>query len=153
MKNISKGCWIVSALLLVWAIMDFRSWAVIGKDLAAYYSGESIILNLARNNLFQGIVKTLSAFAILAAGRIRAERKKQTDSLTAVIWLLIFALFTVWGTGMYCLTSVTAEYAAARYLKDYDDFASVITSRSLEPWLGKSHSSRYALQYILLLLR
>lgn len=64
-------------------------------------------------------------------------------SLTAVTWLLILALFTVWGAGMYCLTSVTAEYAAARYLKDYGDFASVITSRSLEPWLGKGHSVRY----------
>ena len=43
MKKISKGYRIASALFLIWAIVDFRNYATIGKDLVAYYSGESII--------------------------------------------------------------------------------------------------------------
>ena len=38
MKKISKGYRIASALFLIWAIVDFRNYATIGKDLVAYYS-------------------------------------------------------------------------------------------------------------------
>ena len=45
---------------------------------------------------------------------------------------------------MFCLTSVTAEYAATRYLNGYRDFASTIATRSFEHWLGKGFDSSYA---------
>ena len=54
---------IASALFLIWAIVDFRNYATIGKDLVAYYSGESIIWELVQDKLFQGIVKVVLAVA------------------------------------------------------------------------------------------
>ena len=143
MKKISKGYWIASALFLIWAIIDFRNYATIGKDLVAYYSGESIILELVQDKLFQGIVKVLLAAAIIAVGLIRARKETQRTALTAITFMLLLALFVVWGAGMFCLTSVTAEYAATRYLNGYSDFASTIATRSFEHWLGKGHDSRY----------
>lgn len=143
MKKISKGYYIASALLVVWAIVDFYHHATIGKDLVSYYSGESIILELVQDNLFQGIVKALLAAVIIAVGRLRARTKKQLTSLTAITWLLVLAMTVSWGAGMYCLTSVTAEYAATRYLSGYDNFASTIATRSFEHWLGKGYSARY----------
>lgn len=56
-EKISKGYRIASALFLIWAIVDFRNYATIGKDLVAYYSGESIIWELVQDKLFQGIVR------------------------------------------------------------------------------------------------
>ncbi len=143
MKKISKGYWIASALFLIWAIVDFRNYAAIGKDLTAYYSGESIILELVQDKLFQGIVKTLLAAAVIAVGLIRARKKKQRTALTAITCLLSLALLMIWGAGMFCLTSVTAEYAATRYLNGYSDFASTIANRSYAHWLGKGYDSRY----------
>ncbi len=144
MKKISKGYWIASALFLIWAIVDFRNYAIIGKDLVAYYSGESIIWELVQDKLFQGIVKVILAVAIIVVGLIRARKKKQRTALTAITCLLFLALFVVWGAGMFCLTSVTAEYAATRYLNGYSDFASTIATRSFEHWFGKGFDSKYA---------
>lgn len=73
----------------------------------------------------------------------RAKPKKSLTSLTAITWMLVLAMIISWGVGMYCLTSVTAEYAATRYLSGYDDFASTIATRSFKHWLGKCHSTKY----------
>lgn len=75
MKKISKGYRIASALFLIWAIVDFRNYATIGKDLVAYYSGESIIWELVQDKLFQGIVKVVLAVAIIVVGLIRARKR------------------------------------------------------------------------------
>ena len=104
MKKISKGYRIASALFLIWAIVDFRNYATIGKDLVAYYSGESIIWELVQDKLFQGIVKVVLAVAIIVVGLIRARKKKQRTALTAITCLLSLALFVIWGAGMFCLT-------------------------------------------------
>lgn len=37
--------------------------------------------------------------------------------LTVITGFLVLVAVSVWGMGMYCLTSVTAEYAASRYLE------------------------------------
>lgn len=74
-KKISKGYRIASALFLIWAIVDFRNYATIGKDLVAYYSGESIIWELVQDKLFQGIVKVVLAVAIIVVGLIRARKR------------------------------------------------------------------------------
>lgn len=74
---------------------------------------------------------------------MRGKAKKQFKSLTAITEALTLAMAVSWGAGMYCLTSVTAEYAAERYLTKYGEFASTIATRSFEHWLGKGHSSKY----------
>lgn len=74
-EKISKGYRIASALFLIWAIVDFRNYATIGKDLVAYYSGESIIWELVQDKLFQGIVKVVLAVAIIVVGLIRARKE------------------------------------------------------------------------------
>ena len=63
--------------------------------------------------------------------------------LTVITGFLVLVAASVWGMGMYCLTSVTAEYAASRYLAGYGDFASTIAQRCFEPRLGKAGSSKY----------
>ena len=74
MKKITTGYRSASALVLIWAIVDFRNYATIGKDLVAYYSGESIIWELVQDKLFQGIVKVVLAVAIIVVGLIRARK-------------------------------------------------------------------------------
>ena len=143
MKKIPKGYYIVSALLILWAVVDFFHYAAIGKDLISYYNGESVIEQLVHNTLFQEIVKVLLGVLVIAIGLLRSKAKKQLTSLTAVTCLLILAVFGVWGASMYCLTSVTAEYAAVRYLAAYDDYASILAARCYEPWLGKGYSSEF----------
>ena len=63
--------------------------------------------------------------------------------LTVITGFLVLVAVSVWGMGMYCLTSVTAEYAASRYLAGYGDFASTIAQRCFESRLGKAGSSKY----------
>lgn len=63
--------------------------------------------------------------------------------LTVITGFLVLVAASVWGMGMYCLTSVTAEYAASRYLAGYGDFASTIAQRCFEPRLGKAGSPKY----------
>ena len=60
MKKISKGYRIASALFLIWAIVDFRNYATIGKDLVAYYSGESIIWELVQGQNIFSVMKHLT---------------------------------------------------------------------------------------------
>lgn len=63
--------------------------------------------------------------------------------LTVITGFLVLVAVSVWGMGMYCLTSVTAEYAASRYLAGYGDFASTIAQRCFESRLGKAGFSKY----------
>lgn len=58
----------------------------------------------------------------------------------AVTWLLSLALFITWLAGMLCLTSVTAEYAADRYLDTHGDRASHIASYSYAERLDWDYS-------------
>lgn len=69
---------------------------------------------------------------------MKKTSKKPISSLTAITLLLILVMAIGWGAGIYCLTSVTAEYAAARYLSDYEAFAS-----SISPLPDKDASGGY----------
>lgn len=69
---------------------------------------------------------------------MKKPSKKPISSLTAITLLLILVMAIAWGAGIYCLTSVTAEYAAARYLSGYEAFAS-----SLSPLPDKGASGEY----------
>ena len=77
MKKISKGYYIIAVLLLVWAAINFYDYAVIGKDLVSYYSGENIILKLVNNVLIEGIAKALVAVVVLGIGFFRAKGRKE----------------------------------------------------------------------------
>lgn len=69
---------------------------------------------------------------------MKKTSKKPISSLTAITLLLILVMAIGWGAGMYCLTSVAAEYAAARYLSGYKAFAS-----SISPLPDKGTSGGY----------
>lgn len=78
-------------------------------------------------------------------GKLRPVRAS-----AAVTGLLMIAVLLVWGVGMYCLTSVTAEFAAKRYADEYADFASVLAKRvfqyelieSYDPSIERSYPQR-----------
>lgn len=59
-------------------------------------------------------------------------------SITMVTLLLAGLALILWGVGMYCLTAVTAEYAARRYLDDYEDLASTAMDRHITSWYGET---------------
>lgn len=114
MKKISKGYYIAAALLVIRAIVDFYRYAAIGKDLVAYYSGENIILELVKNQLFQGIVKVLLAVGIFAFGLMRARTGKRPSSMTAITLRLGVLVLAFWLSAMTLLTWGTAQYEFER---------------------------------------
>lgn len=71
------------------------------------------------------------------------RRRNRVRSMTAITRLLAIAVLGTWLVSMYCVTSIAAEYAAARYLTEYHDFASVLSTRSLQRWLGREFSEIY----------
>lgn len=111
MKKIPKGYYIVSALLILWAIPDFRNCAVTGKNLLTHYAGEGIIQPLIQQlvqwDLFLGIVKVLLGCLVLVIGR---HRSKQIRSLTAISLRLGAFTLTLWLACMAALTIGTAQY-------------------------------------------
>jgi len=129
-KKISQGYYIVFALLMIGAAVDFYHYAAIGTGLIRHYTGVYAVRQLVQNTLFQGIIKAFAGVLVIAAGMLRVKAKR--TSLAAVTCLLALVVFAVWGASMYCLTSVAAEYAASRYLANYSDFAATITNRNLE---------------------
>ena len=76
-KSVSKVYYVVAALCLIWAAISFYDYAVIGKDVLAHYSGESIVLKLVNRTLAEGIIKALLAAAVFAAGLRKAKKRKE----------------------------------------------------------------------------
>ena len=144
MKRISKGYWIAAALLLLWAALDVYHYLVIGRALLSYYDEAGIIQRLTANSIFQGAVKGMLAALLLFVGWRRGKKGMPVSSLAAVTLLLTLAVLGIWGVSMYCVTAVAAEYAAARYLDAYGDFASTLSARSLSHWLGEGYDREYA---------
>ncbi len=73
----------------------------------------------------------------------KTRKRKQLTSLTAITTLLLLSMLISWGAGMYCLTSITAEYAASRYLSAYDDYASVVANSNIAYWSGSKDEDVY----------
>lgn len=144
MKRISKGYWIAAAILLFWAVWDFYHYFAIGRNIISYYDEAGIIQRLVANSLLHGVVKTILVALILLIGWRRDKKGTQISSLAAVTVILTLATLGAWGASMYCLTAVTAEYAAARYLDTYKDFASTLSTRSFYHWMGKGYDQEYA---------
>ena len=87
----------------------------------------------------------IGAALLLAAAAVYFRKtEKALPARVAVTGLLVLGLLAVWGVGMYCLTSVTAEYAAARYRTGYGDFADIIANGSFVNWYGKGLDAKYA---------
>ena len=70
--------------------------------------------------------------------------KKASSSLTPITALFSLTVLVIWGISMYCITAITAEYAAARYLDTYKDFSSTLSEISFSFWLGKGFDQEYA---------
>lgn len=144
MKRIAKGYYIAAVLLLLWAAADVYHYVTIGRELVSYYDGSGILQQLVHHSLFQGVVKALLGGLILFLGWRRGRKGAPVSSLTAVTALLVLVVLGVWGAGMYCVTAVTAQYAAERYLTAYRDFASTLSTRSFYDWMGKGYDQEHA---------
>ncbi len=132
MKAICKVCWILCGLLLLWAAADFYWYAVAGYYSVSYYAEEGFLWQLIHHSLFQGIAKVILAVLLAWLGYRFRKKEGSLSSLSAVTGLLSLTVLAIWGISMYCLTSVTAENAAARYQTDFGNFASTFSSRSFE---------------------
>ena len=64
------------------------------------------------------------------------KKNHRPRSLAAVTALLAALALALWLAGMYCVTSVAAEYAAARYEDKYENRASTIVSSCITAWAG-----------------
>lgn len=132
MKAICKVCWILCGLLLLWSAADFYWYAVAGYHSASYYAGESFLWQLIHHSIFQGITKLLLAALLAWLGYRFRKKEGRLSSLSAVTGILSITVLAIWGISMYCLTSVTAENATARYKTDFGGFASTFSSHSFE---------------------
>lgn len=144
MKRISKGYWLACALLLLWAAADVYHYATAGRDMISYYESAGMLWRLVHHRALQGAVKALLGCLILLIGWRRGKRDAGMDALTAVTALLALAALGTWGVSMYCLTAASAEYAAARYLTTYGDFASILATRSFGDRMDKEYDRKYA---------
>ena len=135
MKKISKWIWIAAGLLFLWAAADLYHYLAFGRDLMDYYNGANIIQRLVHSSLTQGAVKALLGILLLLIALLRAGWKgRRPTSLTAVTLLLAGGILGAWGIGMYCLTSVTAELAASRYLDGNWDRADGVANMYFHAW-------------------
>lgn len=137
MKKITKGYCVVSALLVLWAIVDFFHYAQVGKDLIAHYQGASVIQRLVRNTLFHGIVKILLCVLVILIGLWRSNAKCRIRSMTAItlrlgaallaLWLVCMAAFT-YGTAQYVFVQLTGQgYDLAGYAARIGQFDSLFS--------------------------
>lgn len=147
MKKISKGYWIASVLLLLWAIVDLYHYIVIGQDIIGYYDGASIIRKLVGNSLVWAIVKMLLADVILIIGRWRAKEKTSIRSTTVISLLLVVSIMGTWLISMVTLTAVAAqEIYDQLYSASYNFPENVDLSGGLSEFYDKS-SVRYGRQH------
>ena len=72
------------------------------------------------------------------------KKKYRPRSLTAVTLLLAALTLIVWLAGMYCVTAVTAEFAAERYIEDHADRAESITNYDLRYSMDVEDNYKYA---------
>ena len=144
MKKIAKGYWIAAGLLLCWAAADLYHYAAIGRDLIAEYNGSAAIRRLVYGSLLQGGGKALLGGMVLLIGWRRGKKGAPVTAAAAVTALLALAAAGTWGASLYCATSVAAEFAAARYLAAYEDFAATLAARSFSHWLGRGYDQKYA---------
>ena len=93
--------------------------------------------------MMKGRAEGLPGRLAAAVQRLWRPWRRARSSLTAITWLLTLGVLIVWGTSMYGATSVAAEYAAARYVNGYGEFASTLAAYSLEHWLGKGYERNY----------
>ena len=147
MKKISKGYYIVAALLVIWAIVDLYHYAVIGSDLLEYYNEASIIRRLVDSSLIQALVKILLAVLAVTIGWWRAKEKKSIRSTTAVSLLLIISIMGTWLVSMGTLTIVTAQEIYDGLYEQSQSYAESVSRYGLLSEFYDDDTSRYGYQY------
>lgn len=143
MKKIGRGFWLAAGAMILWAIWDGWRYAGADRSLSSYYEGAGLLQQLVHHPLVWALGKVLLGGLLLFAGWKRGKSGKGVAARTAITGLVSLAVLGTWGVSMYCVTAVAAEYAAARYLAAYEDYASTLAERNAAPWLGKGHDLTY----------
>ena len=132
----------LAMLLLLWGLHDFWNYITVARHVAAHYD-TPLLYYVAQSEVTSGVVKVLLAGAALLAAWIRRPGRKPLRVRSGLTLLTLAATLGAWAVGMFCLTSVTAEYAARRYLDSYGDFAGTLNVRNLSHWWGKGLDTQY----------
>ena len=140
MKKIPWGYWVAAGALLVWAGVDLYHYLAFGRDILAQYPELYSTRKMVYGLLVRAGIKMGLAALLPAVGRFRGREKHPLRAETAVTGLVGLAAFGAWLVGMYCLTAVTAEYAAHRYLKSHSDRATQLANFSYTEWLDRDYS-------------
>ena len=132
----------LAMLLLLWGLHDFWNYITVARHVAAHYD-TPLLYYVAQSEVTSGVVKVLLAGAALLAAWIRRPGRKPLRVRSGLTLLTLAATLGAWAVGMFCLTSVTAEYAARRYLDSYGDFADTLNVRNLSHWWGKGLDAQH----------
>lgn len=132
----------LAVLLLLWGGHDFWNYVTVARQVAEHYD-TPLLYYAAQREVTSGVVKVLLAGAALLAAWFRRPGRKPLRVRTALTLLTLAAVLGTWAVGMFCLTSVTAEYAAKRYLDSYGDFADTLNVRNLSHWWGKGLDAQH----------
>ena len=132
----------LAVLLLLWGGHDFWNYVTVARQVAEHYD-TPLLYYAAQREVTSGVVKVLLAGAALLAAWFRRPGRKPLRVRTALTLLTLAAVLGTWAVGMFCLTSVTADYAAARYRAAYGDFADTLNVQNLSHWWGKGLDAQH----------
>ena len=132
----------LAVLLFLWGLHDFWNYMTAARQTAEHYD-TPLLYYAAHRKMAAGVIKALLAGAALLAAWFRRPGRKPLRARTALTLLTLAAALGAWAVGMFCLTSVTAEYAARRYLDSYGDFADTLNVRNLSHWWGKGLDAQH----------
>ena len=132
----------LAVLFLLWGLHDFWNYITVARQVAEHYD-TPLLYYAAQSEVTSGVVKVLLAGMALLAAWWRRPSRKPLRTRTALTLLTLAAALGTWAAGMFCLTSVTAEYAAKRYLDSYGDFADTLNVRNLSHWWGKGLDAQH----------
>ncbi len=104
-----------------WSQLYFAPFHVLGYTLTSW--SQDVFPSYAASLLLM----MLASFVGCSLPQIKAWPQKLRNrfrrSMTAITGLLVCAALILWGICMYCVTSVTAEYAADRFIEENEDLA------------------------------
>ena len=132
----------LAMLLLLWGLHDFWNYITVARQIAEHYD-TPLLYYAAQSEVTSGVVKVLLAGAALLTAWFRRPGRKPFRVRNSLTLLILAAALGAWAVGMFCLTSVTAEYAARRYLDSYGDFADTLNVRNFSHWWGKGLDAQY----------
>ena len=101
----------LAMLLLLWGLHDFWNYITVARQIAEHYD-TPLLYYAAQSEVTSGVVKVLLAGAALLTAWFRRPGRKPFRVRNSLTLLILAAALGAWAVGMFCLTSVTAEYAA-----------------------------------------